>query len=116
MRKIGIVKLDEQGGIICPYCGGGYTHHKNVEVYHRKEDAEDTLRVSIEPIMEHNDTYEAKDAKVEIRHVDSYVCRNPSSRRGGILITVSCEHCPNDFYVGISQHKGVTLMGYFVER
>lgn len=84
--------------LLCPSCGDGFTHQREVEVWNRPEDVErDGTTV---------------DANGAIRSISAD--RNPSDRRQGIRVWFECEisSCQSRFAVTIAQHKGQTLAGF----
>lgn len=84
----------------CGACGGDFTHIASVEVFMRKEDADSGMHVLIEQ------------ASVG---VDANLSRNPSPRRDGIKIMLSCETCNETAPVNIVQHKGNNFIYYAEE-
>lgn len=109
--------LIDDGTLLCPSCEEPYLHQCNVTVFERGEDDEYTTVIA----------QNGADAQVN-RFKSDDTC-NPSSRRHGLLLEFTCEHChadqftsgegnsywsaPNPFLLGIAQHKGVTLMQWF---
>lgn len=94
----------------CPECGEPYLHHLGIELFNRKEDSGDGLHISasVSDDFYFNQVEEFKYDENIIK-VDSDLSRNPSLRRGGIIIKFACDHCgPHE--LTISQHKGLTLM------
>ena len=82
----------------CAECGDPYTHQFAVEVYFRHEDCESGafLRVS-------------QDGALPILGEG-----NPSKRRDGLRILLSCENCGAVSGVTFAQHKGFTHVDYEV--
>jgi hypothetical protein len=83
--------------LLCPVCGGNNLHHGEVEVFTRKK--EDS----------------AEGAHVTVREngwadADRDMTLNPSARRDGVLIHLSCEGGCGPFVLQIAQHKGETLV------
>jgi hypothetical protein len=88
------IKLNEDGLLNCPTCGGDYLHHSTVIVYTRdREDGESEIIVAGKG---HNPAQQ--------------IFLNPSGRRNGIAIKVFCENCDFDGELTIAQHKGSTFM------
>jgi hypothetical protein len=89
--------------IECPKCGEASLHHETVKVFNR--DSEDEITGFYTEI---------RGTKVETRR--SLPVGNPSSRRGGVVINFSCEHCGSN--VGnlcVAQHKGSTFVYWVVD-
>ena len=85
------------GGItLTSPCGCDNLHQESIEFFSRSEDSDKGFHVI------------AGDGK-QLTVNDSMV-GNPSSRRGGIKITFSCEDSNNKPVLNIVQHKGNTLM------
>lgn len=76
----------------CPACGTNNVHHTSVEVFEREED-KDGLHVVVEGGSVRTDTV---------------MKGNPSHRRHGIRLLLSCESCPALSALTIVQHKGET--------
>jgi len=102
----------EDGTLFCPSCKDMYLHQGNVTVFEREEDAEYTTVIA-----------QNKDTAQVNRFKSDDTC-NPSSRRHGLLIEFSCEFChagnlkedwstDKPFLLGVSQHKGNTLLQWF---
>ena len=90
--------VDGSGALLeCPACGGNYLHHERVEVFEREEDQTKGTHVSItnSSVVEDNDLQ-----------------GNPSSRRHGLSIHFTCEHCPAKPVLTIAQHKGNTWVDF----
>jgi len=83
----------------CAACGMENVHHMSVEVFSRKQDAEEGTHTIV-------DGYGKKIG------VDDDMSRNPSARRHGIRIKYHCENsdCFRVSELIILQHKGVTYM------
>lgn len=86
--------------VICPRCGSDYMHHQEVIRWDRSEDA------TIERY-----TF-AGSERTEVKAVPE-ATGNPSSRRGGLIVSFSCEGCGSGaegdrLEMVISQHKGQT--------
>lgn len=82
--------------VVCPRCGGTWTHQERVEAYFRREDAVQGMHVTVE-----------RSGCV----VNTGMEGNPSRRRDGIRVWFSCEGCPDImFSTTIVQHKGQTFI------
>lgn len=123
MRQANLTYIQEvfirDGSLVCPSCKHTNLHQCNVTVFERAEDDAYTTVIA----------QNGADAQVS-RFKSEDTC-NPSSRRHGLLLEFTCEHChadkftvkpwpakvdwsaPNPFLLGISQHKGDTLMQWF---
>lgn len=77
----------------CPGCRVPNLHHYKVEVFERKEDALEGLRVVVE-----------RGALSTTPGLDG----NPSHRRGAVSIYFWCESCREISRMDIVQHKGAT--------
>jgi len=89
-------KIDYQL-IHCPDCGGENLHHFDVHVYFRKcEDGRGSI------------------AQIDKRGVfvdyDADMETNPSDRRDGIRVWLSCENCTAHIELTLVQHKGCTYL------
>ena len=90
------MSTDDSLVITCPLCGGGCLHHGVVHVFTRLvEDKPDSFHTIHDPF---GVTYPAI-AEGE----------NPSPRRNGLYIEMSCETCSDTprMKLAIFQHKGV---------
>ena len=85
--------------LLCPVCGEQWTHHDQVEVFERQEDAETGVHVRVATGMD----------KAE---VDESLEGNPSSRRNGLCIRFWCEICGAISLLSIAQHKGITYVDF----
>lgn len=81
---------------LCPHCGSNYTHQEEVRTYFRDKEDSPTGIAAV---------------------VDSSACRvlgsqsgNPSGRRDGLVIVITCEQCPALTHLQIYQHKGQTFI------
>ena len=82
--------------ILCPGCNGEGMHHKRVEVFNREEeDCSNGLHVEVEG---------------QCLKSNRDLIGNPSSRRSGVVITMTCEDCLHSFDLNIYQHKGRTFL------
>lgn len=90
--------LAEGEVVVCPHCGHDYTHQGEVQAWQRDEDSDVGVW-----------------ARIKQQAVVSSVVLpsgNPSPRRSGLRIKMSCEGCDNWFWIIIAQHKGQTYL-YF---
>lgn len=91
----------DEGTLLCPN-GGENLHQESIEYFDRREDADTGLHVFAE--------------RGKQLLVNEDMRGNPSSRRQGIKIRFSCEHCRDTTHVlNIVQHKGVTYVSWDVE-
>ena len=101
--------------LLCPLClkeypdgRGMWLHQTGVEAFFRYEDHEEGVHGYI------------ADTKsfLTVNGDCGRTSRNPSARRDGLIIYFSCEwHSPNIILeLHISQHKGVTAMGWLVKE
>lgn len=81
--------------ISCPSCDNENLHQGRVEIFQRVEDAPHGLHIS---------------AENETATIDSGMKNNPSSRRSGMNVHLSCEHCDHKSVLIIYQHKGMTYI------
>ena len=81
--------------LMCPACGGGNLHHYQTDIYNRSQEDSDTgLFVSVRD--------------QEIIQSDFIDKSNPSLRRDGIRLWLTCEGCNRLTTFEIAQHKGET--------
>ena len=87
-------KMSENNYILCPGCNGEGMHQGRVEVFNREEDCSNGLHVEVEGqrLKSNRD-----------------LIGNPSPRRSGVVITMTCEDCLRSFDLNIYQHKGRTF-------
>jgi hypothetical protein len=98
-------EVDEDGRLACPKCGDIYIHQGNITIFERREDDNYVTVIT------------QNDAEVTTaRFLNADTC-NPSSRRHGMLIEFTCEHCHasppefrQPFRLAIYQHKGNTFV------
>ena len=88
------MKLDEDGHLLCPACGGDNLHHYRIEVFDRDDDDVNGQHVVVE-------------GRKTI--IDKDMANNPSSRRDGLRIFFWCEGCRAKSTLEVYQHKGVTF-------
>lgn len=79
----------------CSHCGFDYTHQFETHVFERPEDAKHGNHVTVN----NNDV-----------KIDRDISKNPSGRRHGVSILLSCEGCDGITRLDIIQHKGNTLI------
>ena len=87
----------------CPDCGQPYMHHGRVEVFTRGEDAGHVTMTVIE------------DGRPQVARVPNASSGNPSLRRDGVRIFLTCERCSGsgaDKVLCIEQHKGCTFLSW----
>ena len=90
--------LENTGALLlCPSCNGNSLRHEKVEVFERDEDKSDGIHISI-----------AGGAAT----IDNNLVGNPSSRRHGLGIRFTCEHCSAHPVMTIVQHKGNTWIDF----
>lgn len=80
--------------IKCPICADIYTHQGKVEVFNRSEDSKEGNHVEIIG---------------DLVKVNKDISANPSARRQGVSINMTCEGSQHPFTVDIYQHKGQTF-------
>jgi hypothetical protein len=91
------ISNEDGGAFTCPSCGGINLHHNEVTSYdRRKEGAAETIETKI------------ADGRTTSLTVPSTNSRNPSERRGAIVIGFWCETCPARPELVLLQHKGST--------
>jgi hypothetical protein len=102
--SVGWSGSDTEGALKCPKCKELYLHHGAVKIFTRNEDELSVIKTVV------------IDGLISSHRVPSDGSGNPSSRRDGIVIEFSCEHCSEEggpsFKLNISQHKGYTLIGW----
>jgi hypothetical protein len=81
--------------LVCPQCGYLNLHQGRVTVFDRSEDARMTVVNTV-------------DGGRTSTHLLPNPITNPSSRRHGLAIAFSCEHCGDGLELTIAQHKGST--------
>ena len=84
--------------MLCPRCGHNCLHHGKIEIFDRSEDAEQTRVISFDHV------------EFSSKMLKSNMVENPSARRHGLTIAVSCEQCGPGLRLEIAQHKGFTLI------
>ena len=94
---------DDTTAIKCPACGGHCTHHGAIECFVRdSEDSGTGLHVIV-------------DGEIPL-YVDNLMAGNPSFRRDGLRISLTCELCCAESEIEITQHKGSTYLSVGVVR
>lgn len=90
--------IEGSGNLLeCPSCHASDLHHGKVEIFDRHEDQDMGLHVVV------------ADSTVAI---DKNLSDNPSSRRHGLRIHFTCEHCSTKPILTIAQHKGNTWVNF----
>ena len=85
--------------VVCPCCGDGtYLHHYEISVFERKEDAEICRQTTITARV------------TSVAETDGR--GNPSYRRNGFIVKMSCENCGSISLLSWVQHKGQTLISH----
>ncbi len=83
--------------LICPFCGGDYLHHEQIDIFNRnREDSIEGLTITIQSTACAISTNADND--------------NPSRRRDGIRSKLWCEGCQKYPIMTIVQHKGQTFI------
>ena len=108
IKEQNLIALGELYGgcsnLMCPRCGGDYTHQGRVSVFDRREDAE---LVSVTVV---------EDGLSATHLRPSNGSGNPSARRHAVTIKFYCELCDDPFELVIAQHKGVSLVSWRYEE
>ena len=79
----------------CAHCGFECTHFESIEVFNRfKEDSPEGFHIRIKGLDS---------------QTDRSMIGNPSSRRDGVCVFLSCEGCDGFSLVTLVQHKGSTM-------
>lgn len=84
--------------VLCQHCGHINTHFESFEIFDREPDAETGVHIFV------------MDMKVS---VDTDMKDNPSGRRSGVILRLSCEICPEISEICLIQHKGDTIINKF---
>jgi hypothetical protein len=84
--------------VLCAHCESPYTHQKRVETYARKEDSDTGIYNEVDFFKQ--TVTQGTDASTS----------NPSSRRDGIRVVLTCEECNGKTDLTIVQHKGNTFL------
>jgi hypothetical protein len=94
----GLVRL---GGefLLCPRCGADKLRQGRVVLYLRREGDPSLLRLTI-----------STGGTVTKAKVASDEAGNPSERRHGLAIRLTCERCGGRSELTLAQHTGATLM------
>jgi len=96
--KFGHNWVPDKPTLLCPFCGGNFLHHVQLETFERGEDAKKGMHTVV--TADH----------VDVKY-DSLV-GNPSARRHGFKVTFRCEQCNNPLTLLVLQHKGETWVGW----
>lgn len=87
---------DDDLDICCAHCGYHCTHQGIVEVFNRdREDADMGMHVRV-------DWFDVS--------IGRSMVGNPSSRRQGLRVHLTCESCQRVSFLEVVQHKGSTQM------
>lgn len=97
------IELADGLRLVCPMCGSEYMHQGKVQVFWRKEDAEDGQLIVCAPM-----------GTTVAKEVPMTGC--PSPRRSGLLITFDCEGCDAEPELAIYQHKGESTFQWYSAR
>ena len=105
MKKEAPIKINSLNDLSCPVCNGMYLHQGAVKHYSRRfEDSEIGMLAVVT-----GDTVAAT--------ADTTMQENPSRRRNGIRIEMSCETCDDLIAdLAIYQHKGSTYISWMFEE
>ena len=95
MPELFLGDIEEQTILRCAGCDGDYLHHVKVDVFERREDADEGIHASVTGSG---------------MTVDSDLTDNPSGRRHGLTIRFACESCSMESVLTIAQHKGQTFL------
>jgi len=95
MPKLFLGDIEQETILRCAGCDGDYLHQVKVDVFERREDADEGIHASITGSG---------------MTVDSDLTDNPSGRRHGLTIRFACEFCSTESVVTIAQHKGQTFL------
>lgn len=87
--------------LCCAHCGSEYMHQHSVNVYFRGEDEDTGIHALVGLVS---------------AIFDSKMDDNPSSRRSGLSIELSCEECNKTTILQIIQHKGITKLRVEVKK
>lgn len=90
--------LFENENLCCAHCGEDNLHHREVQVFARPQEDGPYYRTSLPA-----DGYSIG---VPV-HAEQ---GNPSRRRSGVKVLLTCEHCPGVSALTIAQHKGFTIL------
>ena len=110
------VVFEDESALCCPSCGSGYgsLHQQAIEVFFRPEDYnKEKVGVGIVP--------KSGGLLCGTMEMKEPISSNPSARRSGLNILLSCEQCTTNFDSGeyetthlfvleIYQHKGSTYL------
>lgn len=91
-------ELDDGFALVCPYCGSANSQHSGLKAWYRaSEDARRGLYAAF--------------GFGEIQTSEILPVGNPSLRRDGFAVLLTCEDCEGAFSLTIAQHKGQTVLG-----
>lgn len=95
--------------LICPSCGSDHIHHIGVELFNRDEDSQgDHITINVPQSL----GWKLIGHECPDNSVDSDMGLNPSARRSGVLVNFICEDCNDLISFGVSQHKGLSIVGW----
>jgi len=88
--------------VLCARCGWEMVFFTRVELFDRKEDAENGLHVDVSM----DDGVHPTHGRSMLRNFESELLNNPSWRRNGMRVYIRCEHCGKDSVLSLAAHKG----------
>lgn len=94
----------EDGELLCPHCSNNFMHHTDVQVFQRREDAEQVALTT------------THSGQTTVKLVDNYTSKNPSLRRHGVRLYCWCESCNESMYLAIAQHKGHSRITWEIDN
>ena len=105
MKKEASIKINQLNDLSCPICDGMYLHQGAVKHYNREN--EDDC-VGMLTVVTGNTVAASSGMTME---------QNPSLRRNGFRIEMSCETC-NDLIADLAvyQHKGATYISWMFDE
>lgn len=100
------IRTDHNGNLLCPRCGFDHLRHRQVNIFDRREDAQDVVHTAVQ------------EGTVSMRVVANNESVNPSDRRDGLIVRFSCEGCgeTRPVFMAIAQVKGRTEIRWLGER
>lgn len=91
--------MSDESVLKCPSCKELYLHQHTTTVYDRPFEDGPVIRTAVDG------------GKTELSILPADTNENPSSRRDGIRIEFTCEHCDTiSMALTIAQHKGFTFL------
>lgn len=98
------VKINDDGHLACPHCGGDYLHHDCVQIFETGETIHGSLHVTVRGGDRPSNCKRSPSVVI-----DHDVRGNPSERRQGLRIEFWCEECGGSrCELVIAQRKGNT--------